>query len=70
MVSERKSWIPGHVRAEKVLTDAITIDGRKEWICKFCFRDRCVDAAALQALWGPHPYGPARQAQPGDVREE
>ena len=32
----KKSWIPGQVRAEKVLADAITIDGRKEWICKFC----------------------------------
>ena len=29
-------WIPGQARAEKVLADAITIDGRKEWICKFC----------------------------------
>ena len=25
----------GKERAEKVLVDAITIDGRKEWICKF-----------------------------------
>ena len=33
---KRKSWIPGQHRAEKVLADAITIDGRKEWICKFC----------------------------------
>ena len=33
---KRKSWIPGKVRAEKVLADAIAIDGRKEWICKFC----------------------------------
>ena len=33
---KRTSWIPGQVRAERVLADAITIDGRKEWICKFC----------------------------------
>ena len=32
----RGSWIPGEERAEKVLPDTITIDGRKEWICKFC----------------------------------
>ena len=31
-----KSWIPGKQRAEKVLADAITIDGRKEWTCKLC----------------------------------
>ena len=31
----RKSWVPGKIRAEKVLADAITIDGTKEWICKF-----------------------------------
>ena len=33
---KRKSWIPGQIRAEKVLADAIAIDGRKEWICKLC----------------------------------
>ena len=32
----RGSWIPGKERAEKVLADAIPIDGRKAWICKFC----------------------------------
>ena len=38
MVSKRKRVIAGfsgQVRAEEVLADAITIDGRKEWICKF-----------------------------------
>ena len=28
--------MPGKERAEEVLADAITTDGRKEWICKFC----------------------------------
>ena len=32
----RGLWIPGKERAEKVLAGAITIDGRKEWKCKFC----------------------------------
>ena len=32
----RGSWIPGKERAEKVLADAISIDGRKKWICKCC----------------------------------
>ena len=31
-----KSWVSGQVRAERDLADAITVDGRKEWICKFC----------------------------------
>ena len=30
------SWIPGKERAEKVLVSAVSIDGRKEWTCKFC----------------------------------
>ena len=29
-------WVPGKERAEKVQAEAITIDGRKEWTCKFC----------------------------------
>ena len=28
--------IPGKERAERVLANAISIDGRKEWTCKFC----------------------------------
>ena len=32
----RGSWIPGKERAEKVLATAVSIDGRKEWSCKFC----------------------------------
>ena len=33
---KRGSWIPGKERAERVLANAISIDGRKEWTCKFC----------------------------------
>ena len=33
---QRKTWLSGRVRAEKVLAEAVTIEGRKEWICKFC----------------------------------
>ena len=30
------SWIPGTELAERVLASAISIDGIKEWTCKFC----------------------------------
>ena len=33
---KNKSWVSEQVRAERVLAEAITIDGRKEWTCKFC----------------------------------
>ena len=33
---KKKSWVSGQVRAERVLADATTIDGRKECTCKFC----------------------------------
>ena len=32
---KRGSWVPGKERAEKVLASATSIDGRKEWTCKF-----------------------------------
>ena len=32
----RGSWILGEYRAKRVLASAISIDGRKEWTCKFC----------------------------------
>ena len=35
----RGSWIPGKERAEKVLASAVSIDGRKEWTCRRCYRD-------------------------------
>ena len=36
---KNKSWVSGQVRAERVLAEAITIDGRKEWTCKFVAGD-------------------------------
>ena len=33
---KKVSWIPGKERSERVLASAISIDGRKEWTCKFC----------------------------------
>ena len=33
---KRGMWILGKERAESVLANAISIDGRKEWTCKFC----------------------------------
>ena len=33
---KNKSWVSDQVRAERVLAEAITIDGRKEWTCRFC----------------------------------
>ena len=59
---KKRSWVSGQVRAERVLADAITIDGRKERTCKF-FGDECVEAVALQALWQQHPFGSARQGE-------
>ena len=33
---KKGSWIPVKERSERVLASAISIDGRKEWTCKFC----------------------------------
>ena len=30
------SCIPGKERTERIFAGAIAIDGRKEWICKYC----------------------------------
>ena len=37
-VPKRREWFadPQKERAERVLAGAIAIDGRKDWICKFC----------------------------------
>ena len=67
---KKNSWVPGPIREERVLADAITIDGRKEWICKFCSETNVWTRWRLQALWEQHPHGSARQTQAGDVREE
>ena len=32
----RKGWLSGQLRADKILAEAITIDGGKEWYCRFC----------------------------------
>ena len=62
---KKKSWVFGQVTAERVLAEAITIDGRKEWTCKFCSesnvwtRWRC-RRCYYNILAGP--YGKYKQA--------
>ena len=34
--TQKKSWVSGQVRAERILAEATTIDGRKEWTYMFC----------------------------------
>ena len=41
---KRKPWIPGQVRAQKVLADAIAIDGREGVDLQVLFRNQCLDA--------------------------
>ena len=36
-----KTWVSGKVREEKVLAEAVTIDGRKEWICNSASNPMC-----------------------------
>ena len=47
---KKKSWVSGQVRAERIRAEAITIDGRKEWMCTFCSETKCLDEVALQAM--------------------
>ena len=52
---EKESWVSVKVRAESILADAVTSDGRKEWTCKFCSETnvwtwwRCRLTSGLQA---------------------
>ena len=59
---QKKSWVSGLVRAERVQADAIDL--------QILFGDQCVDAGALQALRERHLHGLARSAQTGDLREQ
>ena len=40
---EGKGWLSGQVRADRILAEAVTIDGRKEWCCRFCSGNERVD---------------------------
>ena len=46
----RSSWVLETERAERVLADAITMDGRKECICKVLLRECCVDPLAFAGV--------------------
>ena len=65
-----QSFVSGHVRDERALGDAITLDGRKGVGMQVLFRSECVDAGALQTLREQRPHGFAKQAQAGDLCEE
>ena len=45
--TQTKSWVPGQVRAERVLADAFTTDGRKRVGMQVLFRNECVDAGSV-----------------------
>ena len=34
--AEKKGWLCGQPRAETILAEALTKDGQKEWVCRFC----------------------------------
>ena len=40
---KRKGWMSGQFRPEKLVAEAITIDGRKEWYCRFSARSEVSD---------------------------
>ena len=52
---KKKLWVSGQVRAERILADSTTNEGRKEWTCKF-FSETNVDEVAL---WEQHLFGTA-----------
>ena len=37
---KRKGLMSGQVRQEELLAEAVVIEGRKEWHCRFWFRDQ------------------------------
>ena len=57
----RKVWLPEQMRTEKISGDAVTIDGRKEWFCKFLFGNKCVDEVEMPQVLYEHPFRVARE---------
>ena len=55
--TQRKSWVPGHIRAEQVLADAITIDAREEWICKLCSKTNVWTRGRCRRCYSNIPAG-------------
>ena len=58
---KNKSWVSGQVRTERVLAEAITIDGRREWDVQILFGVECVDKMALQPMLSQHPSFAVRE---------
>ena len=69
---KRGSWILGKERAARVLENAISIDGRKEWTCKFCSgsnvwtRWRCRRCCSNISSALQRKYRQAVAAKPGE----
>ena len=68
---KKKSWVSGQVRAERILAEAITIDGRKEWTCKFCSESNVWTRWRCRRCYSNIPaglHGKYRQAVTAKVR--
>ena len=62
---KKKSWVSGQVRTERILTDAITIDGRKKWTCMFCSESNVWTRWRCRRCYNNNPaelHGKYRQA--------
>ena len=60
---KKKSWVSGQVMAERVLADAITIDGRKEWTCT---RRRMCGRGGVAGVVGTTSLRVCKETQEGD----
>ena len=49
--------LPGKERAERVLASAISIDGRKEWTCKFCSESNVWTRSRCKRCYNDIPTG-------------
>ena len=36
VAKNREEWLSGQVRADEILAEAVIINGRKAWYCRFC----------------------------------
>ena len=61
---ESKAWMPGQLRAKKLLAEAVTIDGRKErFFFFFLLRNERMDTVQVPEMSDKCSVGPAGELQ-------
>ena len=67
--TQKKGWMASQVRTEELRAKAVTIDGRKDWYCRFCSETN-VHKVEVSQVSDKHSVSVASHTHAGCINQE